>query len=141
MFTYPPNNQYRGPHPGRKPVPAQHHLRAALAVLGAALQMPTGTASKAKPASRSDEAEAWHRVERCTVFLTDPTLCPVALPLRAQRGLVALRSGRPAKRFVADGFTRDGQGVGCLVVPHDQTGEPLVIWADGSAKSNFKLVG
>lgn len=88
---------------------------------------------------RIDIGTAWQRVERCIIHLVDPAVCPVALPLRAERGLTSLRSGRPAKRFVADGFVSRGLTVACLVVPDDRTGQPLIVWADGAPIANFRI--
>lgn len=130
--------------------PNAAQIKAAIATLQA-LTKAAGPAAKPKPTNGYNgtpkpshqahlSAVNWKRVERCNVYLTDPRLCPVTLPLRPQKGLTALASGNPAKRFSADGFVgRDGKPVACLVVPHFEHGTPMVIWADGAPIASFKV--
>lgn len=102
---------------------------------------PRPQAHTQAPLRRSDSGEAWQRVARSIVHLIDPRVCPVALPLRAEPGLTTLRSGRPAKKFTADGFVVAGKALACFVVPDDRTGLPIIVWADGAPISRFKLMG
>lgn len=86
-------------------------------------------------------AHAWRRVERAMVWLVDRTVCPVSLPLHLEQGRSTLRSGRPARRFVAQGLVANGKQVACLVAPDDRTGEPRILWADGAPITSFRLQG
>jgi hypothetical protein len=93
------------------------------------------------PTASSAASSASRRLENVMVYLADPQVCPVSLPLRGEKGFASLRSGRPAKRFVADGFVVAGKTVSCLVAPDDRTGRPIVLWADGAPINRFRLVG
>ncbi len=146
MFTAP--NHRASPRNHAAPnAPDAQAVRKALAVLSRAMQ-PVPAPVAPQPASQiiadnnARDLAAWARVERCTVYLVDPNVCPVSLPLQSQHGYTPLLSGKPSKRFVAMGFNSGiGKPVEARVVPHYQTGEPTVVYAHGSAAQNFKIVG
>lgn len=146
MFTAP---NHRAPQRNQTAAttPDAEAVRQALAVLSRAMQ--PAPAPVAAPIARQPEVDdnarelaAWARIEKCSIYLTDPSVCPVSLPLRPQPGYSSLLSGKPAKRFVAEGF-RSGvnKPVEVLVVPNYYTGDPKVVYAHGSAVINFKVVG
>ena len=93
------------------------------------------------PADAAQSPAAWQRIERATVYLVNPNLCPVPVPLRAEVGFIMLPSGRPAKHYVADGYFLNGKQVACNLVPHKDTGHPHVLWADGVNKTDIKVQG
>lgn len=147
MFTanYHPQPTRRAGNAGS---PNAAQIQAAIATLralvpkSAAPKPASGYRAVATPSPRAYHDTAWKRIENATVYLTDARICPVPLPLRAQKGLTTLNSGQPAKRFMADGFVgRDGKPVGCLVVPNFTDGTPMVIWADGAPTASFKIKG
>lgn len=118
------------PVPNRKPSPPQrpaaHHP----------------APSQARPtANAAQSPAAWQRIERATVYLVNPQVCPVPVPLRAEPGYVTLPSGRPAKHYVADGFIVNGKQVGCNIAPHKDSGVPFVVWADGVNVGDIKVQG
>jgi hypothetical protein len=129
--------------------PSAAQIQAAMATLQALVPtMPTPSRPVAghrippTPSPKAFQDTAWERIGNATVYLCDPRICPVPLPMRATNGLTATANGNPAKRFVADGFVgRDGRPVGCLVVPNFADGTPMVIWGDGAPTSSFKVKG
>ena len=146
MFTAP--NHRVSPRNHTTPnAPDAQAVRQALAVLSRAMQ-PASVPVAPQPVrqavaeNNARDLAAWARVEKCTVYLIDPSVCPVSLPLRAQPGYTNLLSGKPAKRFVAEGFTSGlGKPVEALVVVDHHTGEPRAVYAHGSAVANFKIAG
>lgn len=95
----------------------------------------------ATPNAPHQKLADWGRVERCTVFLVNPQLAPVAVPLRRQPGFATLNSGRPAIRFVAEGFAVNGRTLAAYVAPDHGTGLPRVVHAEGASQTNFKIQG
>ncbi len=93
------------------------------------------------PADAAQSPAAWQRIERATVFMVNPQICPIPVPLRAETGFITQPSGRPAKHYVADGYFLNGKQVACNVVPHKDTGHPFVVWADGVNKTDIKVQG
>lgn len=148
MFTA-PNNRVSQRNHSASATPDANAVRQALAVLSRAMHPVPAHAPVAlqsthqtAPDNNAKDLAAWARIERCAVWLIDPKVCPVNLPLRAQSGYATLLSGKPAKRFVAEGFTSGlGKTVEALVVVDQYTGDPRVVYAHGSPVGNFKIVG
>lgn len=148
MFTrnFPPQPS-RGTGNGGSPNAAQ--VQEALSTLRALVPtMPTpsrpaaGYRTAPTPSPKAFQDTAWKRIANAIVYLCDPRICPVPLPMRPTNGLTATANGNPAKRFVADGYVgRDGKPVGCLVVPNFADGMPIVTWGDGAPTTSFKVKG